>query len=68
MTGAGEGNRTLVVSLGSCPANGLTMRVSGHNSIHKKAKPDPLKPSIHAAPGFFVERIFGTTSANPDRR
>jgi hypothetical protein len=65
--GAGEGNRTLVVSLGSWLRNGLTMRPRKRSSLHKADKLYHLQPSIHLASRRFVEQIspfFATICAS----
>jgi hypothetical protein len=54
--GAGEGNRTLVISLGSCVRNGSTMRLCDQFSLHKIALNLLSRAAIHAAPVIFVER------------
>jgi hypothetical protein len=57
-TGAGEGNRTLVVSLGSRLANGSTIRAGRCFLLHKIRSVDLLKAAIRAALFRFVEQIF----------
>ena len=54
--GAGEGNRTLVVSLGSSTKNPANMRLCALFLLHKSHLAPPRQASIHAGLFWFVEQ------------
>ena len=67
LTGAGEGNRTLVVSLGSSTRNPATMRAYGPFLLRKSDIIAAVQTAIHAVHFTFVEQDYSDLMPRPIR-